>query len=162
MQDGDNGLKASRVGSSTSALGSSLSLPSHLWQPYYCLPPYTPNYAFTLSLHYCNMALSLEPQHYSRFRSSEAKIPTLGMALSLEPQHYPRSRSSPKSAPWDGGRDTVHIHKMTLPLERDAQASKIHEWETRMGGLGLGSGLAIKNTRMGDANGGAGAGLGPS
>ena len=78
MQDGDNGLKASRVGSSTSALGSSLSLPSHLWQPYYCLPPYTPNYAFTLSLHYCNMALSLEPQHYSRFRSSEAKIPTLG------------------------------------------------------------------------------------
>ena len=78
MQDGDNGLKASRVGSSTSALVSSLSLPSHLWQPYYCLSPYTPNYAFTLSLHYCNMALSLEPQHYSRFRSSEAKIPTLG------------------------------------------------------------------------------------
>ena len=81
MQDGDNGLKASRVGSSTSALGSSLSLPSHLWQPYYCLSPYTPNYAFTLSLHYCNMALSLEPQHYSRSRSSPSpvlKIPTLG------------------------------------------------------------------------------------
>ena len=29
VQDGDNGLKASRVGSSSSSLGSSLSLPSH-------------------------------------------------------------------------------------------------------------------------------------